>query len=171
MSFIIAQIIGAIAIVLLIYSSAKKVGRKPLLIFNILINLLWAIHYIMLDARSGCACSVIAAIMVFASYFKGNNKFMSSPAVPVFFSIVFIVFGLITYQNPISIIPIVGNILVTVAFWNDKEYTIKSIFVVVAFMWVVYGGLIGSVISVIGQSMSFFTNLSYVIRHRKRRGE
>ena len=171
MLYWIAQGIGAVAIILLIYSSAKKVGRKPLLIFNILINLLWAVHYIMLDARSGCVCSIIAAAMIFASYFKGNNKFMASPVVPIIFSIIFIVFGLITYQNPVSIIPIVGNILVTIAFWNDTEYKIKSIFVVVAFMWTVYGGLISSVISVIGQSMSFFTNLSYVIRHRKAKGE
>ena len=167
----IAQGIGAVAIILLIYSCAKKMGRKPLLVFNILINLLWAVHYIMLDAKSGCACSVIAAAMIFASYFKGNNKFMASLAVPLIFSVIFTVFGLLTYQNWISVIPIAGNILVTFAFWNDKEYTIKSIFVVVAFMWVVYGGLIGSVISVIGQSMSFVTNIYYVIKHRTAKGE
>ena len=163
----LAQGIGAVAICLLIYSCAKKVGRKPLLIFNILINLLWAVHYIMLDAKSGCACSVIAAAMIFASYFKGNNKFMSGIWVPLIFSVIFTVFGLLTYQNWVSIIPIVGNILVTFAFWNDNEYKIKSIFVIVAFMWTVYGGLIGSAISVIGQSMSFVTNLTFIIRHRK----
>ena len=163
--FIIAQIAAFIAIALIIYSSFRKVGRQALLIFNIITNILNATHYLLLDAYSGAVCSVIFTIMLAVFYFKGKTKFLSSIALPILFGAAFIGFGLLTYQNWISVIPIVGHCLLVIAFWMDEEIVIKEFCVVVAAMWTVYNGLIWSPVNFIGQLFCFFSYSSFVIRY------
>ena len=168
--YIASQVCAFIAIALIVYSSAVKVSRKALLVYNILVNVYNAAHYLLLQAYSGAVCCVIFAIMLFVFYFKGKTKFLSSIMLPVVFGVAFVVFGLATYQNWISIIPIVGHLLLVIAFWMDEEIVIKRFCVVVALMWVVYNGLLWSVVNFCGQVVCFISYTTYVVRwHRRER--
>lgn len=172
---LIAEIISLIAISLIVYSSVKKVGRKTLLVFNIVINVLNATHYLLMEAYSGMACCLIFCIMLAVFYFKGTTKFLSSLIVPALFLAAFVGFGLLTYQNWISIIPIVGHSLLVIAFWMDEEIVIKEFCVGIALMWVVYNGLIHSYVNFFGQIGCFISYTIFVIRYyrnkKRREGE
>ncbi len=169
--YIAAQILVFISIALLVYSSVRKLGRKTVVLFNVLINFFWGIHYLLLEAYSGAACAAICTVMITVFYFKGKTKFLSSYALPIVFSVVFIAFGLLTYQNIFSIIPIVGNVIMTFAFFSDTEIEIKTCFVIIAALLTAYNGIIGSLLGCLGQVLSLVSNIFFVVRYhiQKRR--
>lgn len=163
--YIIAQILVFIAIVLLVYSSVRQLGRKVVVLFNALINFFWGIHYLLLEAYSGVACAAICVVMIIVFYFKGKTKFLSSVALPVVFSIIFITFGLYTYQDIFSILPIVGNVIMTFAFFSNTEIEIKTCFVIIAALLTAYNGIIGSLLGCLGQALSLGSNIIFVVRY------
>lgn len=171
--YIAAQISGGLSIAILLVYTLVRVSRKTILICNILINLLWALHYLLLGAYTGAICSFICAFMVAVFFLKGRVKWLSGIYVPLFFAAVFIVFGIVTWNDIFSVIPIVGHMIIIVALWMDREIVIKTLYIFVAALWVVYNVAYFSYIGVIGQSLSFLFNIFYVAKYycRQRKRE
>jgi len=186
--YISAQICALISILINFYVSVKKLSRRGILGLNIIINLLNTAHYLLIgfyelqapsDASSGggfsgAACSLIFTLMLVAFFFKGKNRFLSSIALPITFGVAFVVFGFATYQSLVSLIPIIGHLLLVIAFWMDEEIIIKEFLIAVAFLWALYNGLLGSVVNLVGQSISFILYTAYVIKYyinKKKRTE
>ena len=61
--FVAAQIAGGFAIAVLLAYSIVKVTSRTILFCNIVINLLWAVHYLLLGAYTGCACSLLFTLI------------------------------------------------------------------------------------------------------------
>ena len=163
--YILAQVLVFISIALLVYSSVRKLGRKVVVLFNVLINFFWGIHYLLLEAYSGAACAAICVVMITVFYFKGKTKFLSSIALPIVFAVVFIAFGLYTYQNIFSLLPIIGNVIMCFAFFSDTEIEIKTCFVIIAAILTAYNGIIGSLLGCLGQVLSLGSNIIFVVRY------
>ena len=161
------QILSLLSNAILLVVSILKVKRKVLLLANVVINLLLAASYFCLKGYSGAVCSLICVAVVAVFYFK--EKIRKHIWIPILFSIAFIVFGIITWQNLASIIPVIGNIILVIAFWCDNEPTIKSLIAVVAALWIVYNIIIRSYFGIIGQSLSFLFNIICVFRYLKSR--
>ena len=166
-SFIFLQLLAVAAISLLVWYTIRPVSRRAIMSFNIVINLLWAGHYMLLKAYSGAVCSVFCALMVWVFSYKGKRPFLSKLAVPLFFAIMFLAGGLLTWQGIGSLLPIMGNILLVIAMWRDREWTIKAICILVAALWVVYNWMNRSLIGGIGQTLSLIANLVYVATHHR----
>lgn len=164
-AFWTAQVLAVTATVILLVYSLMHVSRKTILICNIIINLLNAVHYLLMQSYSGAVCSLLCTGMVFAFYFK--DKWRYRYLIPSLFGLSFIVFGLLTWQNGWSVIPIIGHLILTCAFLNDRPIMIKAMFIAVAFLWMVYNFVLGSWMFLAGQTLSFLFNLYYVIRFRK----
>ena len=164
MDFIISQIIGGIAIVILLAYTLLKVNRKVIMWGTIITNVLWFIHYMLLDAYSGALCSAICAIMSFLFSFKGKNKVLSSNIWPVLFGATFVVIGIVTWDNFYSLLPVTCEILLVIALWLDRELLIKAMCIPVAAIWVIYNLIYFSWLGMIGQALSLVFHIFYVIR-------
>lgn len=162
--FITAQIIGGIAVALLLFYAIKEVSRNAILVFNIAINLLWAVHYFMLKAYTGAACCLICVAMIIVFRFKRSAKFLSGIYVPLFFGAVFITFGILTWDNALSLIPIAINILITIAMWLDRALLIKTLALPIATLYIIYNFFYFSYIGAIGQSLSLVFHTVFVIK-------
>ena len=55
--------------------------------------------------------------------------------------------------------------IIIVALWMDREIVIKTLYIFVAALWVVYNVAYFSYIGVIGQSLSFLFNIFYVAKY------
>lgn len=161
-SYWIAQGLSLLSTVILLTVSIAKVKRKTILLANIVINLLLCASYYLLKGYSGAVCSLICVAVVSVFYFK--DKIRKHIWVPILFCLAFIVFGILTWQNLSSVIPIIGNIILVIAFWCDREVTIKSLIAVVAALWIVYNIILKSYFGVAGQTLSFLFNIICVIR-------
>lgn len=168
-AYIISQIAAALSTIILLTYSVLKVNRRVILICNIIINSLLTLHYYLLCSYTGAVCSGITTVMVCVYYYKESIArykvpIFNLPLIPTVFVCFFIVSGVLTWTDLWSCIPIIGNILLVIALWNDNETKIKFIFIIVGILWIIYNAHLKSVANVIGQVMAVTSNLIYMFR-------
>ena len=162
--YIAAQIIGFVAMCILLGYTLLKVDRRTILICAIIINVLWVTYYLLLGAYTGAFCSFLTAIMIFSSYFKGINRFLSTWTVPIIFNFLFLPVEIITYDGLPTIIQIVGNFFLIASMWCDKEIEIKALSVPVGILWFAYNAMYGGYTGMICHALSVVFNLVYIVK-------
>ena len=175
MTYIIAQILAALSTLILLTYSVLKVKRGTILVCNTAINLLLAVHYLLLGSTTGAICSALTAAMalVFSLRHDARFSFMASTLVPAAFVLMFMVSGYLTWQSAWSLIPVAGNILLVIALWNDRPDVTKGIFIIVGLLWIVYNIYLKSVANIIGQILAVSSNIIYfyrILSAKKRNG-
>lgn len=166
--YLFAQALGLCATAILLTYTLRTVSRKTIMICNVIINTLWAVHYLILEAYTGAFCSFFTALMVFASSFKGKNKLFSGLLVPIFFNVCFIIIEICTWAGLPTLIQIAGNILLVIAMWCDREIEIKALFIPVGVLWFVYNFIYFSWIGLICQALAVSFNVFFVTRYMLR---
>lgn len=159
-----SQVIAAISTVILLTYSVMKVKRKTILICNMVINFLLAVHYLMLGSYTGAVCSLITVFMVAVFYFKDRFKKIIGLSFLIFFILIFTVSGMLTWEGPWSLIPVVGNVLLAVALWNDNENIIKGLFIAIGILWIILNIHLRSITNTVGQVLAVTSNIIYFFR-------
>ena len=170
--YMASQVMAVASTIILLTYSVMKVKRNTILICNIVINLLLAVHYLLLESYSAAICAAVTAVMVWVFFYKDRfrvmqRKVLNTPLIPLLFAVLFLAAGLLSRQDAWSIIPVLGNILLIVALWNDNENVIKAIFIVVGLLWIVLNIHLKSVANIIGQGLAVLSNVIYFVRIRK----
>ena len=163
--YILAQCIGFCATAILLTYTLMTVSRKTIIVCNIFINSLWALHYLILKAYTGAFCSFFTALMVVACAFKGRNAFSKGPWIPLLFNLAFIVIEIFTWAGAPTLIQMAGNFLLVMAMWSDKEIEIKTLFIPVGILWFVYNLIYVSWIGMICQALAVSFNVIFVTRY------
>ena len=161
-SFIIAQIIGAIALVILMLSFQKN-NKETLLKYQILSSLLYAIQYIFLKAYTGSMMNLICMLRncIFRKYDKDNKK------VPVTWLIIvvaiMILLSLITFNGWISLLPMIAVVAYSIALWIGKLKAVRIIEVFSCSLFIIYNikvlaitGLIATVIEMLAAIVAIY---------------
>ena len=161
--YILSQIAATASTIILLVYSVMNVKRNTILICNIIINSLLAVHYLLLVNYTGALCSGVTAFMVYVFYYKNRLNNL----VPTGFTILFLICGARTWQDWWSVIPVMGNILLVIALWNDNENIIKGIFIIVGLLWIILNIHLKSAANVIGQILAVSGNIIYFIRKRR----
>ena len=103
--YIVAQIIGFIVFVISLIAYHRN--KKEKILGNMIIsNILNLIHYLLLEAYSGCATKVMAIARDSFIIIKKKNKVLSSNIFLILFILIYIVVGIFTYNGILSIFPI-----------------------------------------------------------------
>ena len=120
-----ALIIG-IAAVILYFTGYLQKKRKNIILFNATSRVLYILQYILLGAFEGAVLD-IAGILSSVLAQKKSSPFIKKH-LKLFFiaaNLIIIAMGLITYKNIYSLLPIIGVLLHTSAFWIDDEKRIR----------------------------------------------
>ena len=159
--FIIAQIIGLIIVVLSIIGFQQKNGER-FLFYQIIINILYVIQYILLEAFTGaviCTISIIRCI-VFWKYKKENKK------TPIEFLILFIILSIIssiiTSTNIFDYILTIGTIVFTYALWQDNMRIMRLGSIVSVTTYIIYNLIFKAYAALILDGIDLF-NLTIAI--------
>ena len=166
MLFVLAQICGAITLVLTVISVQLKTKEK-FLIFQIIANVFVVAQYFLLNVLTGAVVEIINTIrcVVFYMYKKKDKK--PSLVFLIVFICVTIISGIFSWQNAFSIIPIITAIVFTYGIWQNNVFVTKICTGITA------GGLTAYNIIVkayVGAVQSFAEGVSAVIasiRHKK----
>ncbi len=134
---IVAQLIGFMALIAAI-AVYQYDGRKKMLYILLFTALLFAVHYSLLGAWSGVAMNVIAGArsIVFTRTRKTVWLYI--------FLISFTAAGIVTWQSAYSVLPIVGMLSGTIAFWMKNSSRIRYIALLSPPVWFVYNLIVGS---------------------------
>ena len=112
---------GAIGCSLLIYTRKK---RENILLFKLVQDLFWAIHYGLLGAYSAMASSLICASR---ETVYSNKSPKISKSVPLFvgFLLFFALSAVVTWKSIFSIFPAMSSIFSTIAFRIKRPRLLK----------------------------------------------
>ena len=162
--FIWAQIFGALAFVVMALYSYLNIKRMWILLLNVVSSSLFIVQYIILGAYTASYCGFVAAIMSLVYVFKDKNKFLSSFFMPIFFSILYIIIGIFTYDGIVSVIPIICNVVSTFMFFMKKEYILKAINIPVCALWIIYNVVYLSYSGVVGQTLVLLADIVFLVK-------
>lgn len=151
---LLAQVIGIAAILFFALSPQQKTKGR-VLIFQSISSILYALQYVLLGAFSAVATNLIglAKNLVFYRYAK-ENKDIPVIALGIYSGFI-IVFGFLTYTNPISVIPVVLSLVYAYGIWQMNLKIYRGIAVVGAIVWIIYNLMVGAYVSVLGNAFQF----------------
>ena len=163
MIYLISQIIVLISFIISIAYGAVKVSRKTILFCELVINILYGTHNLLLGATTGAVMNFIALIVLVIYYYKGKNKVLSSNLIPLFAMLTFMTAGLLSWNNIYSLFPMIGAMLFALAMWFDSEKDIKVVVIILQVMWLLYAISNNSIVAIIGQSFIVLSLTMYLI--------
>lgn len=157
----IGQIIGIIGFVFLGISNLVKT-RKKIILFQMLSCFIFSIHYFLLNALTAAVLNLIGIIRGIMFY---NKKEVNKKYISYFigYILLYLIVGIITYDDIFSIFPIIAYILYTISVFNSKELIMKIINLIISLMWIIYdlsylsyGGIISDILMIITGLIGIF---------------
>ena len=159
-NFIIAQIIGILALIILMLSFQKN-EKKLLLKYQIISSFLYALQYVFLGAYTGSLMNLTCMVRNFI-FNKYNNK-----KVPIHWLIIIVIlmiaFLLISYIRTISLLPMLAVVLYSIAVWYGNLKLIRCTEVISCTLFIVYNirvlaitGLIAIMIELIAALIAIY---------------
>lgn len=104
----IYQLIGFGALIAMGLSYWQN-DKRTILLWQVVANLIFAIHYTLLHARSGALCSffqiVVLLLFLLQEKFNWSRLVTAIPIVAVFLLI-----AVVTYETPVTVLPIVASL-------------------------------------------------------------
>ena len=165
MIYLISQIIGMIAFFfsLLAYHRNKK---KQILGTMLVSNILNIIHYLLLGAYSGCLTKILATMRDTFIITKESNNRLSKNIFLYIFILLYILVGIVTFDNILSIFPIIAALIYLIPTWNGNEITVKKAAFACYFFWLVYNISILSISGILSYIVSIISTF-IAIKHFK----
>ena len=150
--FIMAQILGLFALIVLLISFSKK-DKDELLKYQIMSSLLFGLQYLLLNAITGFLMNIVCMIR--------NYIFSRYKKIPIYYLIIVIILvvtlGLISYRDYYSLLPIIAVILYSIALYKGNTRIIRIIELISCSLFIIYNihvdayvGLISTIIEFLG---------------------
>lgn len=161
--YIIAQIVGILAVVAFLLSYQLK-KRKNIILVNSISSFLYVLQYILLGAFEGAAIDVLSALSTVTAHNK-DKEFINkhTKIIVIILNLLIFFAGLVLYKNIFSFFPIAGAMLQTSAFWITSERRIRQVSFLGTPFWLVYnlacqayGSAIGSVLSMFSIGLAIY---------------
>ncbi|MBQ6498172.1 MAG: YgjV family protein [Bacilli bacterium] len=136
-NFVVAQIFGIIGIILSVLSMQMKT-KKNIMIMLLLLNLASALNFFFLNSTSGFFVCMFAVLETFINYqFDSKNKNVPIYVI-IFYVVVNIVLGMISYHKVLDIVPVICALLFCATVCTKKEANIRKIMFANQSTWLVY---------------------------------
>lgn len=111
--------------------------KRTILLWQVVANLIFAIHYTLLHARSGALCSFfqIVVLLLFPLQEKFNwSKLVT--AIPIV--AVFLLIAVVTYEAPVTVLPIVASLAALLPFFQTRRRVIQMAGIASGLSWLMY---------------------------------
>ena len=160
---VVAQIFGVIALIVYCYTLQLE-SKEKILRFLLVTNVFYCLQYLMLDAYSALFACFIGVVrsLVFIKYEKENRKV--DLWVLILIITITLYSGILSYNNVISLIPIITSIMYTTVVWqpNLKLFRVNSIFN--ACTWIFYNFYVRAYVSILSSIIELIVAIIAIIR-------
>ena len=166
MPFIIAQICGAVTLILTVISVQFKTKEK-ILVFQIIANIIVALQYFLLNAVTGGVITIINTVRCIIFYYYKKKDKKPSLIFLTIFIIIAIVSGIVTWQDMFSIIPIIAAIIFTYGLWQDNVKITKICTAITSGNWIAYNVVVKAYVGAVQSMAEFISAIIAIIRYKK----
>ena len=163
MTQFIAQTIGIIALLFVLLSFQKN-SRYLILLFLIIAQILFTIHFGLLGAWTGAAMNGVAAIRTYIFNQRESKQWSNKQVWLYLFVVLFWVFGIVTWSGYYSILPILAMTIDSFAVWNKETKSIRMFMLIPRPLWLTYNFTVGSYAGMITEIFVLFSILIGIIR-------
>lgn len=169
MPFVIPQIVGLLAVALFLLSYQLK-RRGQIILCNVASRCLYILQYLLLGAIAGAVLDILGAVASVvagrkdAPFFKKHIR-----AVFVATNGVIVAVGLalcIVSRNPVNLLPVVGILFHTGAFWITDERMIRRVSLAGSPFWFAYNFISRAYGSAIGDLLTVGSILLAMLKFR-----
>lgn len=136
--------------------------RRSMLRVQIIALLIYSLHFFLLGAFTGAALNIVGATRNYL--FDKLHEHKHSNWLPWIFIVVFSIATLLTWQGPLSLLPAIGMIGGTIAFWQSKPETMRLLALISPPAWLAYNLISGSYAGAIAEIIILSSTLLGIYR-------
>lgn len=162
---ILAQVLASFAILFWVISILLK-NKKNILLMQVIANGIYGIEYLLLGAFSAASMNFLSFLRLLVYYFYALLNIKMPKWILFVFIALVLLFGIITYDGLISLLPIIITVLYTYAFWQNNLNVARIIYIVAAIIWIYYNYEVGAYVGIIGNALEIITGLISLIKYR-----
>ncbi|MDD5602931.1 MAG: YgjV family protein [Eubacteriales bacterium] len=160
---IITQSIGFIGLALAVLSFQSR-RLKGILLFQTLANAAFIVHYVLLGAYTGAAINFLGAFRNIVFYNK-EKSWASKKFWLYFFITVYIASGIASWENIYSLLPILGVIMTTMAYWVKDAAITRKLVLPGTIFWLVYSIAVFSIAGTITEILILVSVITSIVRY------
>ena len=161
----IATIIGTLGIGANCIIYQQKNG-KNLLLWKLISDVLWLLHYMFLHAYSGCAVALIGVFRELVFY-RENKKGQKRPFFLMFFIIVTICSSILTWKGIASIFPALASVISIVGFWKANPKISRKLAFPISCLMLSYDLTCNSYMGIVNEILTMCATAIAIIHNRK----
>lgn len=165
--YIIGQALSVIAVVVGFISFQMKTDKEVLTLQTV-VTVLFAVHYIMLNAYDAAVLNAVGIIRNFV-YYNKDKKFYSPKIFPALFAIIMVVLGALSWENWSSILVITGLAINTVFLSCKNPQNLRKSILVTSPMVLLYNILKFSIGGMIYESVVIVSSAIGIFRYKERK--
>lgn len=167
---IVANICSILSLVAVVASYLLE-NKTQYLVAQVVANCLYGLQYTCLGGWSGVASSILAATRTVTFYIIDRRNKKPSVFLLIFFEVIILAFGILTYKDITSLIPVITGCLFTWASWQPSYKIICISGIIAGILWCIYNYYIGAYISIIASILEFCASLAGLIKQCQKREE
>ncbi len=160
---VLAQFIGAIAIIFWVISVLEKEQYK-ILYLQATANLIYTIQFALMGIFPAAFMDCISSIRCYIFSYKRKAGKNISKAWLILFSSLVIILGIITYNGILSLIPIIITFFYTISSWISDSKWLRIVFLIAAFVWIFYNYSVGAYVCIIGNILEIISGIVSLIK-------
>lgn len=168
MTYILSQVFVTIYYVFVIATYQEK-KRERILSMNMISLVAMGVSYFFLSAYSGISMIIIGMIrnimFFFDEKYKKTDKISTWNIIELIILFALsIIFSMITYDGPLSMMPVISTLLYTFSIWQQDTQVYKILGVPIGLTEIIYNVYIKSIIGVIFEGLTFLSAIIGYIR-------
>ena len=164
MQFVLAQVVGALAVVANAIGIQQKKKSRIMLSFVVAATL-FTVSFILLGAYTGAIICFIGGVETLVSYFFcKKDKKLPRWLIGMFLA-ASVGGGILVYQNFFDALPILAAVTYIWTLVETKESNIRKIMVFNVFLWIVYDFMVGAYVALISDVIFLTSTIVAMVRH------
>ncbi len=162
------EIVGMIALVesFLIYLSNK---RDRILVLKFVGDVLWVVNYLLLGGFTGAILNGLSMLRELLFYQRDKRPFFAHTAWLFVFWALTLVSSALTYAGPISLLPMIGNLLSTAGFYCLRTGRARIILTASYAFWLSYAVALANYSAIVSASIALLSILVGALRACRKR--
>lgn len=156
--YVLAQIMGVLAIILWVFSILLK-NKKDILLSQVVANAIYGIEYSLLGAFSAASMNFLSFIRLLVYYSFAKKEKEMPEFILIIFSFLILILGFLTLDGVLSIIPVIITLLYAYSFWQKDLKIARIIYILAAILWIYYNFKIGAFIGIIGNVLEIIAGV------------
>jgi hypothetical protein len=160
---LIAQGIGMVGLIFAIISFQNN-KRNLILLFLGMAQMCFIVHFALLGVWTASAMNVVGATRTFFFMLRGRKKWMDSDIIMYVFVCLFFIAGILSWQNWLSILPVMAMAIETIGVWQKAPRKIRFIVMIPRPMWITFNVIHRSYAGVMTEVFVITSLLTAIIR-------